>query len=135
MIGRRLRLVLARDHGATAVEFALVLAVLLPLVLGVIEFGRALHARNALDYVADRAARSLMVDYRQTDLGLVQLETLLEDTAREDAPGLWPENLTLTLMREGAVWQVEVSYPFEFLIPIIPVADIVLSARRTVPAL
>jgi Flp pilus assembly protein TadG len=53
---------LPRDiSGATAVEFALVLLPLLVLLLGTIEFGRALWAREALHSVATASARCMGV--------------------------------------------------------------------------
>jgi len=42
---RRLARSAARDRGAAAVEFALLLPVLLLLVFGIIDFGRALNAQ------------------------------------------------------------------------------------------
>ncbi len=51
-IGRK-----ARDRGATAVEFALVLPLLLLLVFGIIDFGRALNAQITLTQAAREGAR------------------------------------------------------------------------------
>ncbi len=47
----------ARDRGATAVEFALVLPLLLLLVCGIIDFGRALNAQITLTQAAREGAR------------------------------------------------------------------------------
>lgn len=47
----------ARDHGAAAVEFALLLPVLLLLVFGIIDFGRALNAQITLTQAARAGAR------------------------------------------------------------------------------
>jgi Flp pilus assembly protein TadG len=46
-----------RDRGAAAVEFALVLPVLLLLVCGIVDFGRALHAQVVLAQAAREGAR------------------------------------------------------------------------------
>ena len=51
-IGRK-----APDRGATAVEFALVLPLLLLLVFGIIDFGRALNAQITLTQAAREGAR------------------------------------------------------------------------------
>ncbi|GAB2834599.1 TadE/TadG family type IV pilus assembly protein [Lentzea nigeriaca] len=46
-----------RDRGAAAVEFALVLPVLLLVMCGIIDFGRALHAQVVLTQAAREGAR------------------------------------------------------------------------------
>jgi len=47
----------ARDRGAAAVEFALLLPVLLLIVFGLIDFGRALNAQITLTQAAREGAR------------------------------------------------------------------------------
>ena len=47
----------ARDRGASAVEFALVLPLLLLIVFGIIDFGRALNAQITLTQAAREGAR------------------------------------------------------------------------------
>ena len=46
-----------RDRGAVAVEFALVIPVLLLILFGVMDFGRAMFVKNALTNAAAQAAR------------------------------------------------------------------------------
>lgn len=55
------RFILDRS-GATALEFALIGMPLILLLLGLLEFGRGLHIRNAVDAAADRAQRAIMID-------------------------------------------------------------------------
>jgi Flp pilus assembly protein TadG len=50
-----------KHHGAVAVEFGLVLLFLVPLVIGVVEFGRALYAYDTLAKSVRSAARHLAV--------------------------------------------------------------------------
>ncbi len=47
----------ARDRGAVAVEFALLLPVLLLIVFGIIDFGRALNAQITITQAAREGAR------------------------------------------------------------------------------
>ena len=47
----------ARDRGSVAVEFALLLPLLLLLVFGIIDFGRALNAQITLTQAAREGAR------------------------------------------------------------------------------
>lgn len=48
--------------GAAAVEFALILPILVLLVFGVIEFGRAYHARSTLAHAARQGVRVAALD-------------------------------------------------------------------------
>jgi Flp pilus assembly protein TadG len=50
-----------RQRGVTAVEFAILAALLMTLILGVIEFGRALFVANALTESTRRGARTAAV--------------------------------------------------------------------------
>lgn len=52
---------LDRESGAAAVEFALVLPILVLLVMGIVEFSRAYNAKEALQYAVREGARSLAI--------------------------------------------------------------------------
>ena len=52
---------MVRERGAAAVEFALVLPVLVTLVLGIAEFGRAYNQETILAAAAREAARTMAV--------------------------------------------------------------------------
>lgn len=49
------------DHGSAAVEFALVLPVLLLIIFGIIDFGRMLHAKIILTEAAREGARAAAI--------------------------------------------------------------------------
>ncbi|WP_415854596.1 TadE/TadG family type IV pilus assembly protein [Sinomonas sp. G460-2] len=55
-----------RERGAAAVEFALVLPVLLVLVLGIIDFGRVFSAQQTLTYAARAGARVMVLQNSQS---------------------------------------------------------------------
>ena len=55
-----------RERGAVAVEFALVLPVLLVLVLGIIDFGRLFSAQQTLTYAARSGARVMVLQNSTT---------------------------------------------------------------------
>jgi Flp pilus assembly protein TadG len=105
---------LKREDGAVAVEFALVLPILIVLVFGIIEFGFALYNKEVITNASREAARA----------GIVQApkltETAIEDVAKDylaaagwdktkaaisvtGAGGLFPNSLTVT-----------VNYPYRF---------------------
>lgn len=49
------------ERGAAAVEFALVLPVLILLVLGIVDFGRAFNAQQTLTFAARTGARAMVL--------------------------------------------------------------------------
>ncbi len=49
------------DRGAVAVEFALVMPVLLLVLLGIVDFGRAMFVQNSLAHAASVGAQSLAI--------------------------------------------------------------------------
>ena len=52
----------SRERGATAVEFALVLPILMLLVLGIMEFGRAYHVQTTLSNAARDGVRVMALE-------------------------------------------------------------------------
>ncbi|MGY3564733.1 TadE/TadG family type IV pilus assembly protein [Sinomonas sp. RB5] len=50
-----------RERGAAAVEFALVLPVLILLVLGIVDFGRVFNAQQTLTFAARAGARAMVL--------------------------------------------------------------------------
>ncbi|GAA5102533.1 TadE/TadG family type IV pilus assembly protein [Haloechinothrix salitolerans] len=97
------------DRGAAAVEFAIVLPVLLLLVFGIIDFGRALNAQVTLTQAAREGARLEALD--QDD---VVNRTQAAATGLSPVPGVsisssCPDN-------DDAV--VTVTYTFEFATPV-----------------
>lgn len=59
---RSLQRLIGDRSGAAALEFALIGLPFIMLLLGLIEVGRALHIRTALDAAADRAQRAILID-------------------------------------------------------------------------
>lgn len=55
------------ERGAAAVEFALLVPVLVMLLLGIMEFGRAFNTQTILANAAREGARSMAINNSQTD--------------------------------------------------------------------
>lgn len=55
-----------RARGQSLVEFALILPIFLLMIMGVVDFGRAIYAYNAVSNAAREGARLLIVDQTQT---------------------------------------------------------------------
>lgn len=102
-----------RDRGAAAVEFALVLPVLLILVFGIIDFGRMLNAQITLTEAAREGARATALlsaaegtsraNQAASGLGSVDVEVTQDCPAN---PGLDDEAV------------LQVNYDFSFVTPI-----------------
>ena len=106
------------ERGSAAVEFALLLPVLLLIVFGIIDFGRALNAQETLTQAAREGAR--LAALNQPDV---------TGRTQSAATGLSPVGVTVTPCPVGAGPEVsatvKVSYLFHFVTPIGAVAGLV----------
>lgn len=109
-----------RDRGAAAVEFALVLPLLLLIVFGIIDFGRALNAQITLTQAAREGARldavgdaqgTVIAGTQQAATGLSQVSVQVTPCP----PGVAPANNAT----------VSVSYQFSFITPIGAIAGLI----------
>lgn len=98
------------DEGAAAVEFALVLPLLLLIVCGIIDFGRAYHARITLSHSAREAVRVWA-------LGGTAAEATT--AAQASATGLTGVTITTTSCVFGSATAITVTAPFSYLTPLI----------------
>jgi len=100
------------DRGAAAVEFALLLPLLLLLLFGIIDFGRALNAQITITQAAREGAR--LEALNQQDVVL---------RTRQAATGLGNVNVTVVSActagsGPAASADVQVTYTFDFITPI-----------------
>lgn len=125
------------DRGAAAVEFALVLPVLLLIVFGIIDLGRALNAQITLTEAAREGARLAALG-----------ESNVVSRTQAAATGLSPVSVTVTSSCPASATQtsdavVKVSYSFSFITPISaftalfgvsgPGSGLTMSAQGTMP--
>ncbi len=100
------------DRGAAAVEFALIVPVLLLLLLGIVEFGRAYHAQLSVSAAAREAVRVMAID-NDVDAAV--------STARNAAASLVPpvdEDLVVVTPEQcapGIDVTVVIEYPMVFI--------------------
>ncbi len=121
-----------RERGAVAVEFALVMPVLLLVLLGIVDFGRAMFVQNSLAHAASVGAQSLAI--RATSTGLTDTQTAIK-VAGSTASGTGIQGMagsstaaTVTVLSycppdtatsvETATAQVNVKMPFKWLTPV-----------------
>ena len=126
----RARRLLVREDGAAAVEFAVIGLVLIIVIIGTIEIGRALFLHNEIAFVADRAARRILIDPTVSE---ADLQTEVESSAI----GLSPNLLSSSFGKEtadGVLFRtVTIQYPFTLLIPALSDDALTLSTSRRVP--
>jgi len=106
------------DRGAAAVEFGLLLPLVLLIVCGIIDFGGVLNAQVSLTQAAREGAR---VAALQDTYDYSEIETRTKDAAtsqlvERDNVGVAVDPAAPCPDSDDAV--VEVSYPFEFITPI-----------------
>ena len=104
------------EKGAALVEFAIVAPLLLLLVFGIIEFGRAYNAQNTLTHAAREGAR---------EYAITQDPVAGEAAAINAATSLDPALITATLSAcdPGQPATVTLEYPFQLRIAFFPAAD------------
>jgi Flp pilus assembly protein TadG len=99
---------LGDDRGAAAVEFAILLPLILLLLLGIIDFGRLYNARLTVTHSAREAVRVWALG---GPIGDVQL------AAADAAQGL-TVTTTATVCTQGQPTAVTVTAPFEYVTPV-----------------
>lgn len=110
------------DRGAAAVEFGLLLPLILMIVLGIIDFGGMLHAQVTLTQAAREGARvAALQDASDPGYDPADLENRTKDAA-DSSPLLDRDSITVmptaTCPNETEDAEIVVSYPFEFITPI-----------------
>ncbi len=133
MIGamaKMLRALKCDQRGTAAVEFSIISVVLVALLIGIVDFGRTLYVKNQMSFLADRAARSVLLDasIANTDLEA----TILAEFDAGNAVDLTVSITTETVQSE-TYRVVSITYPITLLIPDIVPDALVLSVTRRVP--
>jgi Flp pilus assembly protein TadG len=127
---RSLRAASSSRSGSATIEFGMAIAVFLVFVLGIIEFSRALWTDHALDYAAEQATRYVIAN---PDASTGQVQTYAESQLMSvDASAT-----TVTVVEEvldGVNYlTVTVVYPFNALIPFVPLGTINLTGVSRIP--
>lgn len=117
MLIGRLRAALFDRRGQSLVEFALALPVLLLVLFGITEFGRAFQAYLTVNHIAREGARLAAVGASNGEI---------ESLIYSEAVGLDPNRLTITITPAdesarlpGQTVTVRVAYQFQLVVPLI----------------
>jgi Flp pilus assembly protein TadG len=124
----------AGERGSALVEFALVSTATLTLMLGIVDFGRALYTYHLVANAARSGTRYAMVRGSTcTVSGCPATTDTIQTYVRGLAPGIDPNSLAVTTtwtsaggcsdpanQGPGCIVAVQTSYPFRFIIPLLP---------------
>jgi Flp pilus assembly protein TadG len=122
------RRALWRDRqGIAALEFALALPILVMTIFGIVDFGRALAARNEMEHALGRAKRLIHLDSTVTPQ---QIETALEGFLSDFDTDMTVE---ITEVSGTSFLEVSVAFPFEISIPFAPVSEVELQVATLAP--
>lgn len=123
-----------RDRGAAAVEFALVLPILLLLVVGILEFGRAYHVQTTLSNAARDGVRVMALQNSVSAAKLAakassplpladgQITVSVTPTASTCTPTGAATPPTATVI---------IRYPFALISGLLPIDDFIITGKGT----
>ena len=120
----------AGDRGAAAVEFALVLPLLLLLLVGIVQFGRVFSMQIQLSGAANDGARYLSVNPTDASGSRTRTRAAAPNLALSDAEIAVTATTPCTAT---SFVSVEASRVFVFNIPILPSPNITLRGRGVMP--
>lgn len=129
----RIRFSLLRNQrGATAIEFALTFPLLILIILGTLEFGRALKTRNEMSHALSKAVRVINLDSEQTTETIAKiLGTYLADYGSE----VLDVNVLSTTISGTDYMRISVSFPFHMIIPFSSVSTVTLDIDTLAPVI
>lgn len=121
----------SRPSGQALVEFALVLPILLLILMGIFDFGRAIFAYNEISNAAREGVRKAIVNQ---DASVITDEALLAATSLQNTAVVTITSCPVPV-QIGCLISVKVDYPWVPITPIISaiVPPMTLTATTTKP--
>ena len=129
MTGSFLRQLRKADGGSSAIEFAMVAPLLIGLLFGVFEFGRALWTQALLEFAVEQASRCATINTTVCS----SANTIATYASQQTAPMNLPA-ATFTATSPSCGHQVRASYAFNFVAPRLLPFSITLSSQSCYPA-
>jgi Flp pilus assembly protein TadG len=137
MAFRRTSRLAANRRGAAAIEYALLLPVLLLFMLGIIDVGRLMWTYTTLSRAVDAAARCGAINADAASPTACQSNAAIQARAVTEAWGLTITSAAFTVTRPSCGVQVRGAYSFVSIIPGIgrpaPMGTLALSATACYP--
>ena len=129
-VERRSKAITTDECGAAAIEFSLVIGLIVAVVAGTLQLGMALMARNEMSYALSRVARMIILDGSQTP---AQVSALVTERLSDYDPSLLSVSAAEATVAGTKFVEVSVQYPFETAIPFQGLATLNLTAETMVP--
>ena len=129
-LARNARRFVDSSTGVAAVEAALLLPIFLLFIFGTIEFGRAAFTKAVITFAVQEVSRIAMVESTSGT-------SALKDKIAAKLIGLDPDNIEDLTVSETAnadltrTVTMTLDYKFKFLVPMMHMTDVTLSARQT----
>jgi len=98
--------------GAAAAEFAAILPAFLVIMIGIMEFGRLMWTKSALNYSVQEAARCAAIN-----AGACGTQTQVQSYAASHSGQTFAASI-FTLSTPSCGTQVSATYPFQFIVPL-----------------
>lgn len=135
---------LTNDNGAAALEFALVGPFFLALLLAVFEFGRLFLYQASLQYAVEEAGRFAVAEYTRSvwvdgdteAAAMAAVELTAETNIANNIIGWNPASVVFEVAPDPSspnFLDFTGTVTFRFLVPWIPIPDIVLTASTRLP--
>lgn len=121
----------SRDRGAAAVEFALVLPILLLLVIGILEFGRAYHVQTTLSNAARDGVRVMALQDNSSAAEAQTMESAESLDITVDMITVTPSTGCAASGTAPGMASVTIEYPFELISGFLPIDDFTLTGKGT----
>ena len=103
------------ERGAAAVEFALVMPLLLALVLGIVEFGHAYHVQTTLSGAAREGVREMALHNKPTDARAATKAAAPQLALSDGQIDVTPSNCVAGAGTPSATATVNVKYKMPFI--------------------
>lgn len=116
------------ERGSAAVEFSLVSPLLILMLFGIFEFGRALWTQSLLDYAVEQASRCATVDTSTCNSAGATTTYAAQQTAPLNLP-----SSTFTATNASCGNKVTASYPFSFVASTLFPYHITLTSQSCFP--
>jgi hypothetical protein len=116
--------------GTAAIEFAMVGILVVSLVLGIFEFGRALLVRNQLAYAADVSTRQILLNPPRTVHDLERLESTIRSLMTVDQSGL---EIELDLPSVDGIVPIALRQNLRLMVPGLSGKKVAITINRKVP--
>lgn len=124
---RFLRALISDKRGVAALEFAFAAPVVMFMVYGVVEFGRAAYTQSALAFATEEATRFATVNYNATTDQLKQVASDRIIGINKAKIASIKVDQTLNVDDQTKLVTVSVSYNHEFLLPIFDIDGVTLN--------